>query len=101
MNKVNKVLIKFTRQNLPYSTGDVAGFDKKDADKFVKKGAAVYYNKKVKKPKVNKKMEKPKVNKKVSIDQLEYKGGGYYKLPNGESVRGKDNALKKLKELNS
>lgn len=31
--------------------------------------------------------------------QLKHVGGGYYELPNGEKVRGKNKALEKLKEF--
>lgn len=35
------------------------------------------------------------------VDDLKHVGGGYYELPNGEKVRGKEEALKALAELES
>ncbi|MCM3600635.1 hypothetical protein M3175_07820 [Robertmurraya korlensis] len=32
-------------------------------------------------------------------EAIKHVGGGYYELPNGEKVKGKDNALKALEEL--
>ncbi|MEK4581782.1 hypothetical protein [Bacillus sp. FSL R12-0074] len=34
------------------------------------------------------------------VNELTHVGGGYYQLPNGEKVKGKDAALKSLNELN-
>lgn len=31
--------------------------------------------------------------------RLKHTGGGYYELPNGEKIRGKDNAVEALKKL--
>lgn len=35
------------------------------------------------------------------LDGLKKRGGGYYELPNGEKVKGKENALEALKALNA
>lgn len=35
------------------------------------------------------------------LDGLKKLGGGYYELPNGEKVKGKENALEALKALNA
>lgn len=33
-------------------------------------------------------------------DGIKHVGGGYYELPNGEKIKGKDKALEELKKLN-
>lgn len=37
--------------------------------------------------------------KAVEEEQIKHTGGGYYELPNGEKVQGKENALKALADL--
>lgn len=51
----------------------------------------------------DKKEEKKEVEEeKVEAEEWpKHVGGGYYELPNGEKVKGKKEALKKLEELNN
>ncbi|MFF0831017.1 hypothetical protein ACFYU8_29680 [Brevibacillus sp. NPDC003359] len=37
----------------------------------------------------------------ADLDGLKKLAGGYYELPNGDKVRGKDNAIESLKALNA
>ncbi|KDR95906.1 hypothetical protein SAMN02745945_01820 [Peptoclostridium litorale DSM 5388] len=62
------------------------------ASSFIKIGAAVEDGKAVQLGKVDE-QESP------AEDLLVHKGAGWYELPNGEKIQGKDEALKRLEEL--
>lgn len=44
-------------------------------------------------------LEKSKQPPEENEDELKHVGGGYYELPNGEKVQGKEKALEALAEL--
>lgn len=60
----NLVAVKFIKARLPYKKGDVAGFEKDLADKYIAKGFAEPLAKKsVDAPKVDKAIKSPKKKK--------------------------------------
>ena len=71
--------------NYSYSKGDEADFDKKKAIRLCEAGIA-----------------RPIKEEDVETSAKDYpyhKGGGYYKLSNGDTVQGKKKAVKAEKEL--
>ena len=62
------------------------------ANNFIKIGAAVEAGSTVRIDKVDE-------QESSAEDLLVHKGAGWYELPNGEKIQGKDEALKKLEEL--
>jgi hypothetical protein len=68
------------------SIGQVITVDEKEAKELVEGGYAQY----VDSPKT--KAENPS----IESDQLKHVGGGWFELPNGEKVKGKEEALKEL-----
>lgn len=68
--------------NIGYSVGDTFESDDSERVSFLKEEGYLFNNAEDETP-----------------ENIKHVGGGYYELPNGDKVKGKDNALKALEEL--
>lgn len=73
----------------------IRGHKFKGNEKRIKELTDAGYLEKVEIPKVESGVKNVKPE---TADQLKHVGGGYYELPNGEKVQGKENAEKALAE---
>jgi hypothetical protein len=94
---MKEVIMKTTSAgpNGTYLSGAVVPVDDKEAEQLVNGGYAEYVDP-VEEPKQETSDQKEESS--ITVDDY-HTGGGYYELPNGEKVRGKENALEALKEL--
>ncbi|MED1801788.1 hypothetical protein [Brevibacillus porteri] len=83
----------------------ISDFINKDTDELVKAGDVIEADD----DRAEQLREKQVIGKEVQeqqeddadLDGLKKLAGGYYELPNGDKVRGKDNAIEALKKLNA
>lgn len=75
--------IKFNRDVSPYSAGEVHSFPRSRAIQLISSNFAEEIS------------NEPDLETPKELE-LEYKGSGWYELPNGEKVRGESEALDRL-----